>query len=177
MFSNAIFNKFITNAKTGRLSLSVARAQEVAYSHAHAHFAEGRQLTSKTNTINQAYSNHFINDSLQYFPSLKNNLFNKELQSQLLFVGRDHLSFLSSKRHFSNDRQHEPLPRLMDFPQIAWPSIFKVIKNWILTNFIITPYFDREFIAQDFLNGSKQVCDLAEIMCYIICTTQKGKNK
>lgn len=47
------------------------------------------------------------------------------------------------------------LPPLMAFPKIIWPSFFKSIKNWILINFIICPYFDREFDIQEFAVGTK----------------------
>ena len=64
-------------------------------------------------------------------------------------------------RTFCDDRKPAKpvsMPRLMDFhEQVAWPNIFKAIRNWILANFIITPYFDREFNVQDFIEGSKQV--------------------
>jgi len=50
-----------------------------------------------------------------------------------------------------------PLPRLMEFPQLLWPSVFKVIKNWIMAKFVITPYFDREFDLKEFGEASQQV--------------------
>ncbi|XP_029714912.2 m-AAA protease-interacting protein 1, mitochondrial [Aedes albopictus] len=48
------------------------------------------------------------------------------------------------------------LPKLMDFPEIIWPSIVKSMKNWIMVHFIIRPYFDREFSLPDFVQGAKQ---------------------
>ncbi|EAT41135.1 AAEL007196-PA [Aedes aegypti] len=48
------------------------------------------------------------------------------------------------------------LPKLMDFPEIIWPSIMKSIKNWIMVHFIIRPYFDREFSLPEFVQGAKQ---------------------
>lgn len=54
--------------------------------------------------------------------------------------------------------QNKPMwPKLMDFPEIFWPSIIKSMRNWILTNFIIMRYFDREFNLSDFTTGSKKV--------------------
>lgn len=50
-----------------------------------------------------------------------------------------------------------PLPKLMDFPEITWPSFFKSIRNWILSQFIIVRYFDNEFSLPDFVLGSKKV--------------------
>ncbi|XP_035905132.1 m-AAA protease-interacting protein 1, mitochondrial [Anopheles stephensi] len=45
---------------------------------------------------------------------------------------------------------------LMDFPQLVWPSVIKTIRNWIMVHFIIRPYFDREFVLADFVQGAKQ---------------------
>lgn len=57
-----------------------------------------------------------------------------------------------------NKRQASPnqLPRLMDFPEIIWPSALNTIKNWITVQFIIRPYFDSEFQIKDFIYGAKQ---------------------
>ncbi|XP_033155382.1 m-AAA protease-interacting protein 1, mitochondrial [Drosophila mauritiana] len=48
------------------------------------------------------------------------------------------------------------LPRLMDFPEIVWPSALNSLKNWITIQFIIRPYFDSEFQLKDFIYGAKQ---------------------
>lgn len=50
-----------------------------------------------------------------------------------------------------------PLPKLMDFPEVTWPSFFKSMRNWILSQFIIMRYFDNEFSLPDFVVGSKKV--------------------
>lgn len=70
--------------------------------------------------------------------------------------------FPASIRHYSSQNGDEPsvasrksLPQLMSFPQIVWPSVFKTIKNWIMINFIIRPYFDNEFNVNDFVAGTK----------------------
>lgn len=47
-------------------------------------------------------------------------------------------------------------PALMEFPEIVWPSIIKTLRNWVLANLIIRPYFDNEFNLPDFVAGSKQ---------------------
>jgi hypothetical protein len=62
-------------------------------------------------------------------------------------------------RCYSDDRgsPREKLPILMDFPEIVWPSVIKAFRNWILTNILIKPYFDKDFGLQDFVLGSKQV--------------------
>jgi len=57
--------------------------------------------------------------------------------------------------HVPNDRKRR-LPTLMEFPEIIWPSLFKSIKNWIMINFVIRPYFDREFELPDFVKGTEQ---------------------
>jgi len=59
-------------------------------------------------------------------------------------------------RHYCTFPKERAMPRLMDFPEIVWPSIFKSIKNWIFINFIIRPYFDNEFQISDFVCGAKQ---------------------
>lgn len=53
------------------------------------------------------------------------------------------------------------LPKLMDFPEIIWPSIMKSIKNWIMVHFIIRPYFDREFSLPEFVQGAKQALQVS----------------
>lgn len=67
----------------------------------------------------------------------------------------------SSLRHYStqgSDKANEQtrLPTLMEFPEIIWPSVIKTIRNWVLANLIIRPYFDNEFNLPDFVAGSKQ---------------------
>ncbi|XP_063239284.1 m-AAA protease-interacting protein 1, mitochondrial [Bacillus rossius redtenbacheri] len=65
----------------------------------------------------------------------------------------------SQKRWYSSDAPHSNKFQLMDFPPIVWPSPLKTIKNWILSRFIITPYFDREFSIAEFAEGSKQAVE------------------
>lgn len=52
---------------------------------------------------------------------------------------------------------NQELPQLMDFPQVVWPSVFKTMRNWILSNFIIMRYFDPEFRLSEFINASNKV--------------------
>ncbi|XP_055373475.1 uncharacterized protein LOC129606883 isoform X2 [Condylostylus longicornis] len=54
------------------------------------------------------------------------------------------------------DEKSRKLPTLMQFPEIVWPSFLKSIKNWIMINFVIRPYFDREFELADFITGTQQ---------------------
>lgn len=53
------------------------------------------------------------------------------------------------------------LPTVMQFPNIIWPSVLKTIKNWIMVNFIIKPYFDREFDMSDFVGGTKHALEVS----------------
>lgn len=68
-------------------------------------------------------------------------------------------------------RQSDKLPTLMDFPNIIWPSLLKTIKNWILVNFIVRPYFDQEFNMPTFVNGTKHALQVntAKCDCWLNC--------
>lgn len=52
------------------------------------------------------------------------------------------------------------LPTVMQFPNIIWPSVLKTIKNWIMINFIVKPYFDKEFDMSDFVGGTKHALEV-----------------
>lgn len=54
------------------------------------------------------------------------------------------------------------LPTLMTYPEIVWPSIIKSLRNFILTTFIIKPYFDRDFNLPDFVAGSKKAVEVKQ---------------
>lgn len=58
---------------------------------------------------------------------------------------------------------NEQLPTLMDFPKIIWPSLLKTIKNWILVNFIVRPYFDQEFNMPNFVFGAKHALQVSPL--------------
>uniref|UniRef100_A0A1B6LUF9 Uncharacterized protein n=1 Tax=Graphocephala atropunctata TaxID=36148 RepID=A0A1B6LUF9_9HEMI len=62
-------------------------------------------------------------------------------------------------RSYSSNKEQD-LPKIMNLPQIVWPSVFKTVRNWILSNFIIMRYFDNEFNLPDFVVGSKQAVEL-----------------
>ncbi|XP_011194955.1 m-AAA protease-interacting protein 1, mitochondrial [Zeugodacus cucurbitae] len=64
----------------------------------------------------------------------------------------DHSNF-----HLDGSRS---LPRLMDFPETLWPSTINTLRNWILIQFIIRPYFDREFTIKDFVCGAKHALQI-----------------
>ncbi|TMW54639.1 hypothetical protein DOY81_000170 [Sarcophaga bullata] len=70
---------------------------------------------------------------------------------------------LDDQRNDNDDNKDMPdhghgrtLPRLMNFPEIMWPSMLNSIKNWIMVQFIIRPYMDREFNIRDFCLGAKK---------------------
>lgn len=56
------------------------------------------------------------------------------------------------------------LPELMEFPKIVWPSIIKSIKNWILVNLIIRPYFDKDFNISDFSSGTRHALQVTQFI-------------
>lgn len=58
------------------------------------------------------------------------------------------------------------LPPLMSFPAIVWPSLFKSLKNLILTTFIIKPYFDVEFSLPEFVQASKKAVEVINYLMY-----------
>lgn len=61
------------------------------------------------------------------------------------------------------------LPRLMDFPEIVWPSALNSLKNWITIQFIIRPYFDSEFQLKDFIYGAKQALQVRHGLSIMKC--------
>lgn len=74
-----------------------------------------------------------------------------------------------NRRHNHNESGPPPpsrnkLPRLMSFPQIIWPSVFKTIKNWIMVNFIVRPYFDNDFQMADFVAGTKHALQVTDFI-------------
>lgn len=72
-------------------------------------------------------------------------------------------TFWACKRLFSSgsdDNTPSQIPPLMNFPMIVWPSVFKSIRNFILTTFIIRPYLDVEFDIGDFIKGSKRAVEV-----------------
>lgn len=57
------------------------------------------------------------------------------------------------------------MPRLMNFPEIMWPSFFNSIRNWILVQFVIRPHFDRDFYLNDFVAGAKKAIQVQPTSC------------
>ena len=68
---------------------------------------------------------------------------------------KSQVSKLSSKRYFGDKSQDVPL-KLMNFPQVIWPSVIKTIKNYFFA-VIIRSQYDNTFTLQNFLDGSEQV--------------------
>lgn len=109
---------------------------------------------------------HFSDNRLQRQPHrLQNTIARQNITSNQYIswpaTAQIH-KFPAGLRHYSSQNGDEPslasrksLPQLMSFPQIVWPSVFKTIKNWIMMNFIIRPYFDNEFNVTDFVAGAK----------------------
>ncbi|CAB3377960.1 Hypothetical predicted protein [Cloeon dipterum] len=63
-------------------------------------------------------------------------------------------------RCYSDDRPSQmQFPLLMEYPQLLWPSVFKVFKNWIMAKFVITPYFDKDFNLKEFGEASQQAVE------------------
>lgn len=80
-------------------------------------------------------------------------------------TGRASMRHLATLPHApeqnKNQTSRNQLPRLMDFPEIIWPSALNTIKNWITVQFIIRPYFDSEFQIKDFVFGAKQALQVS----------------
>uniref|UniRef100_A0A182NAR2 Juvenile hormone esterase binding protein n=1 Tax=Anopheles dirus TaxID=7168 RepID=A0A182NAR2_9DIPT len=74
----------------------------------------------------------------------------------------------TDEQQSSQQRQvRKPRPVLMDFPQLVWPSVIKTIRNWIMIHFIIRPYFDREFVLPDFIQGAKQALQACPLIALL----------
>lgn len=79
----------------------------------------------------------------------------------------DYLKKHDSNKRFLSSNSGPPstkLPPLMNFPEIMWPSVIKSIRNFILSTFIIKPYFDKDFNLPDFVRGSKQALEVDNIV-------------
>lgn len=116
---------------------------------------------------------YFINQTL--FKSTHNNIEIDSIKfygcisylSQNLTSNKHHIKYnnnnnsLIPKKWYSSGNSMEKLPPLMDFPEIMWPSLIKSIRNFILSTFIIKPYFDNEFNLPDFIKGTKQALEVS----------------
>lgn len=85
------------------------------------------------------------------------------LTSNITFSKIDYCKQNDTKKRFYSTNSGPPstkLPPLMNFPEIMWPSFIKSIRNFILSTFIIKPYFDKDFSLPDFVRGSKQALEV-----------------
>lgn len=86
---------------------------------------------------------------------------NKKVVTNKLLFNREKIQIenITSKFYSTNnddeDHSKKSLPPLMSFPEVVWPSVLKTVKNWILVNFIVKPYFDNDFTLPDFVTGTK----------------------
>ncbi|KAF7279685.1 hypothetical protein GWI33_006846 [Rhynchophorus ferrugineus] len=65
------------------------------------------------------------------------------------------------KRRYSDKNPHNnKIPPLMTFPHLIWPSTFNVFQSFLLTTFIIKPFYDAEFKIADFVKGSKKALEV-----------------
>lgn len=101
----------------------------------------GMLLTQKSNLLRQTLP--FFRISAPYSSS-NNFIYQCRIGGQIF------------TNHYCTEKRQK-LPKLMDFPEVTWPSVFKTIRNWVLANFIIMRYFDNEFNLGDFIIGSKKV--------------------
>ncbi|XP_055917791.1 m-AAA protease-interacting protein 1, mitochondrial [Eupeodes corollae] len=88
----------------------------------------------------------------------KNKCFNSNIipkESSALCSMNQHAYFSSHPNPSNESKRQRSLPSLMQFPEILWPSFINTIRNWVLINFIIRPYFDNEFNLKDFIYGTK----------------------
>lgn len=110
-----------------------------------------RRFCSKSPSI---WSSQYITSKDKNVNENRNSLFKNKIHSNNLVTRRNYCS--------TPNPPARKLPPLMKFPEIVWPSLLKSLRNFILTNFIIKPYFDREFNLPDFINGSKKAVEV----CY-----------
>lgn len=60
-------------------------------------------------------------------------------------------------RSYHDDKSDKPCLKLMDFPEIIWPSPIKSFRNWWFSK-LIQGYYDHSFSIDSFLTGAEQVC-------------------
>ncbi|XP_030388555.1 m-AAA protease-interacting protein 1, mitochondrial [Scaptodrosophila lebanonensis] len=104
---------------------------------------------------------HTLRRCLVNMPFLRHN---PNLHASIKYAGASttsrQLSTLPQENRKEHEEQQQPsrnrLPRLMQFPEVIWPSVFNTVKNWITVKFIIRPYLDSEFQVKDFVFGAKK---------------------
>ncbi|XP_013117520.1 m-AAA protease-interacting protein 1, mitochondrial [Stomoxys calcitrans] len=116
----------------------------------------GAKVNEKPECVNNNGGGSVVGDHVKLWWSLNHrkysNISSKETREKEERLNKD---------GGEDDNTPEPkgkrtLPRLMDFPEIMWPSLLNSMKNWIMVHFIIRPYMDREFNIRDFAVGAKK---------------------
>ena len=91
----------------------------------------------------------------------------------------EYQTVLTPKRYISDDnesRQQILRVKLMDFPHIIVPRLFKSLRNMFLS-FLIRAYFDDSFTMQGFLEGAAKVitkyfyiifCDVHHVYAFFV---------
>lgn len=65
------------------------------------------------------------------------------------------------KRRYSDQKPPiNRLPPLMPFPHLVWPTTFNVFQSFLLTTFLIKPFYDSEFRIADFVKGSRKALEV-----------------
>lgn len=122
-----------------------------------------RQI-NKNSLFNLIKANNRIVYNYTTIATNNNSLNNKYVTNKLLLNRKDvkienitSKLFSSKSNNEIDDEDHskKSLPPLMSFPEVVWPSVLKTVKNWILINFIVKPYFDNDFTLPDFVAGTK----------------------
>lgn len=65
------------------------------------------------------------------------------------------LSVCNNRRYHNDNSDRAPL-KLMDFPELIWPSPLKSFRNWWFSK-LIKGYYDNTFTMESFLDGAEQV--------------------
>ena len=61
-----------------------------------------------------------------------------------------------NNRRYHNDNSDRAPLKLMDFPELIWPSPIKSFRNWWFSK-LIKGYYDNTFTMESFLAGAEQV--------------------
>lgn len=108
------------------------------------------------NQLHWPRKNSFINGvSLSLLSTPLPLLQNVKISQQQHLQRKYYSSSTDNNTNEFDTKKPKRLPELMEFPKIVWPSIIKSIKNWILVNLIIRPYFDKDFDISDFSTGTR----------------------
>lgn len=112
------------------------------------------------------YLSHPYNESLLLDRKYYSNLAPKPKPSQTPDDSSTSVPPASSKDQSEVPVSKRSMPRLMDFPEIMWPSFFNSVRNWVLVQFVIRPHFDRDFYLNDFVEGAKKAIQVDKLFCF-----------